>query len=88
MPAPSFTSILVVSVLISAAASVAVAGPACRYLPSDAAWPSAQQWSDLNATVGGRLVATVPYASVCHGSEYNASQCDVVKGSWDSTLYQ
>ena len=92
MIALSSTSILVVWVLISRAASASIAAsvelPACRYLPSDAEWPSAQQWNELNATVEGRLVATVPLAAVCHGVEYNALQCDAVRGSWESTLFQ
>ncbi|CAJ2508714.1 Uu.00g137400.m01.CDS01 [Anthostomella pinea] len=38
----------------------------CRYIPGDAGWPSQRQWARLNSTVGGRLIATVPVAHVCH----------------------
>ncbi|KAI0172760.1 FAD binding domain-containing protein [Hypoxylon sp. FL1284] len=38
----------------------------CRHIPGDAGWPGLTDWGRLNATVGGRLIATVPTASVCH----------------------
>jgi hypothetical protein len=42
------------------------AGQTCRYIPGDAGWPSQGDWARLNTTVGGRLIATVPVAHVCH----------------------
>ncbi|KAJ5136424.1 FAD binding domain protein [Penicillium atrosanguineum] len=42
--------------------------PSCRCFPNEPCWPSLQQWSDFNATLGGKLISTVPIGSVCHTS--------------------
>ncbi|KAF2850025.1 FAD-binding domain-containing protein [Plenodomus tracheiphilus IPT5] len=51
----------------------------CRNIPGDAGWPSEKEWQYLNATVEGRLVATVPLGSVCHTkgdfAAYDAATC-------------
>lgn len=53
--------------------------PTCKYIPGDAGWPSHEAWHKLNTTVGGRLIATVPVADVCHNggifSAYNETAC-------------
>jgi hypothetical protein len=63
----------------SAIADPIRSAPACRYIPGDSGWPSIRSWKHLNATVGGRLVATVPVAHVCHEggpfSGYNETAC-------------
>lgn len=55
----------------------------CRYIPGDAGWPSQKDWQRLNATVGGRLTATVPLAHVCHDSRlfpaYNETACAALR---------
>ena len=55
------------------------ANSTCRYIPGDVGWPSAKEWQQLNATVGGRLIATVPLGSVCHTkgdfTAYDAAAC-------------
>lgn len=38
----------------------------CRSIPGDDGWPSESDWSGLNQTVNGNLIATVPIAAVCH----------------------
>ena len=50
----------------SSAAPSSYIGHSCRYIPGDGGWPSAHVWQRLNATVGGRLIATVPLGRVCH----------------------
>lgn len=55
----------------------------CRYLPSDASWPSLSTWGALNDTVGGRLVSTIPIGSPCHDPTYNAIACAALQESWD-----
>ncbi|EKD12923.1 FAD binding domain protein [Drepanopeziza brunnea f. sp. 'multigermtubi' MB_m1] len=60
--------------------------PPCRYIPGDARWPSGAKWDKLNATVGGRLIATKPLASVCHDPIYNAAMCSTLKDEWDTPL--
>ena len=35
----------------------------CRTIPGDDAWPSKVDWDQLNQTVHGKLIATVPLAA-------------------------
>ncbi|PHH64777.1 hypothetical protein CDD81_4039 [Ophiocordyceps australis] len=55
---------------------------ACRCLPGDKCWPSASTWEAFNATIGGRLIATVPLAAPCHGSALSSSACAALRASW------
>jgi hypothetical protein len=58
----------------------------CRCYPTDACWPTAEEWAAFNTTVGGRLVATVPIASVCHYdifTDYDAEACAALLDVWD-----
>jgi len=64
----------------------------CRNIPGDAGWPRQVDWAHLNKTVGGRLIATIPQASVCHTSpyfDYNETACEALAAGWDlaKTLY-
>ena len=61
---------------------------ACRCLPGDACWPSPAAWSALNTTVGGRLIATVPIGTPCHGSTYNAAACLALQNNWTESQTQ
>lgn len=54
----------------------------CHCLPGDSCWPSTSSWSSLNQTVGGRLVATVPIGTPCHGSTYDAAACATLRSNW------
>lgn len=57
----------------------------CRYIPGDEGWPMQDDWAQLNRTVGGRLIATVPQASVCHSEPYfklNNTACAVLQDEW------
>lgn len=56
--------------------------PQCRYLPSDPEYPSSEQWADLNSTVGGRLIATVPIGTPCHDPNYDEAACQAVRDGW------
>ncbi|KAF7718297.1 Isoamyl alcohol oxidase [Penicillium ucsense] len=62
------------------------AGLDCRCFPGDDCWPSWQQWADFNATIGGRLISTVPLGSVCHTtgefSAYNQEACASLIADW------
>ncbi|KAK2594641.1 hypothetical protein QQS21_007617 [Conoideocrella luteorostrata] len=58
----------------------------CRVVPGDASWPKAQDWTSFNKTINGNLIVTIPEASVCHHSPFNAydaSACSLLKQSWD-----
>jgi hypothetical protein len=54
----------------------------CRAIPGDESWPTEKVWSDFNETVGGRLIRTVPIATVCHGEAYEKEKCDVLRDNW------
>ena len=61
----------------------------CKYIPGDAAWPTLDTWNQLNDTVGGRLIATVPQAAVCHVGGYatlkaNEAACEALQPEWNS----
>ena len=59
----------------------------CKCGPNQPCWPSKDVWSQLNATVGGRLIKTVPIGAVCRNSfngvsYYNEAECAALKASW------
>ncbi|KAL9015485.1 MAG: hypothetical protein Q9185_007118 [Variospora sp. 1 TL-2023] len=57
----------------------------CRCFPGDACWPTAVEWDDFNRTLGGKLIATKPLASVCHLDDfesYDAQQCTDLQSIW------
>lgn len=65
--------------------SATSAAASCRCYPGDACWPAAAEWSSLNTTVGGRLVATVPLAAACHDDQwatYDNATCTALQNSW------
>ncbi|KAK1143046.1 hypothetical protein N8T08_007110 [Aspergillus melleus] len=59
----------------------------CRYLPGDVGWPRPELWQQLNGTVGGRLIETVPLASVCHDPAYNGTDCKSLQEWWPWARY-
>lgn len=54
----------------------------CRCFPGDECWPNQGQWEEFNRTVRGRLVATVPLATPCHGATYDATKCQAIRDQW------
>jgi hypothetical protein len=82
-----------ISLLFTVLAAASIANAAsCRYIPGDYRWPSSAAWSHLNSTVNGRLIATIPRASVCHSSHYgnySKGECETLKADWGvaQTLY-
>ncbi|KAF4981966.1 hypothetical protein FZEAL_2312 [Fusarium zealandicum] len=74
-----------ISGLLVPLAAVAVscgATPKCRCLPGDACWPSTDVWNQLNETVSGGLIKTVPMGSPCHDPNYEADTCDALQDAW------
>ncbi|GKZ16856.1 hypothetical protein AbraIFM66951_006348 [Aspergillus brasiliensis] len=61
----------------------------CKCSPSDSCWPAADEWTSLNQTVSGRLIRTVPAASVCYPNEpnYNPAACTSVLGNWTKSSF-
>lgn len=60
----------------------------CRCLPGDSCWPSQGDWDDLNRTVVGGLIATVPLGSPCHGLRYDAAECSLLQTEWTNAQVQ
>ncbi|KAI1409211.1 FAD-binding domain-containing protein [Hypoxylon sp. FL1857] len=54
----------------------------CKCLPGDADWPSQDEWSALNNTVHGRLIATTPLGSPCHDPTYDEELCASLREQW------
>lgn len=54
----------------------------CRCFPGDICWPSQADWAELNSSVNGRLIATVPLGRPCHDPYYNAAECKALETSW------
>lgn len=54
----------------------------CRSFPGDELWPSASEWAQLNDTVGGRLIATVPIGAPCHKPTLDTTACQEIQDNW------
>ncbi|KAF7375911.1 FAD binding domain-containing protein [Mycena sanguinolenta] len=56
----------------------------------DACWPSTQLWNNLNASVGGRIIAARPPAAPCHVLDplFNEEICASVNASWTSMFFR
>ncbi|KAI1455763.1 hypothetical protein F4805DRAFT_434791 [Annulohypoxylon moriforme] len=56
--------------------------PNCRFLPDDNGWPSSKVWSQLNETVGGRLLTGVPLGKPCYEADYSPETCAELRDNW------
>ena len=57
----------------------------CRCFPGDACWPTPSEWTALNQSLNGKLVATVPLASPCHDDDFgpfDAQRCAELQSTW------
>ena len=54
----------------------------CRCMPTDACWPTSDEWTKFNVSLGGKLLATTPLASPCHEPSYNATECRYLQSQW------
>lgn len=82
---------MIIPLLLSLLATAAIGAPQpdrCRCRPSDTCWPSAKEWSALNNTIHGNLVAVRPVASACHQAEYNADACKVATDLWTNSVWR
>lgn len=60
--------------------------PTCNYITGDAGWPTRSEWDQLNQTISGQLIQTVPMGSVCHYEpfgNYNETECNELRKDWD-----
>jgi hypothetical protein len=66
----------------------APASAQCKTFPGDKAWPLKAEWDSLNKTVNGRLVATVPLGTPCHGASYDKATCESLQSQWQTEKIQ
>ncbi|PLB48490.1 FAD-binding domain-containing protein [Aspergillus steynii IBT 23096] len=60
----------------------------CKCTPSDDCWPTQSEWSSLNKTVKGKLIANKPLALPCYkGADYDAQLCETVTANWSSSWF-
>ncbi len=70
-----------------------VTTPACRAFPGSANWPSATEWAQLNASMGGGLLHPTPPGAVCYAGAaglgvFNMTQCfGLLFGAFGTRLY-
>lgn len=60
----------------------------CKCFPGESCWPSTASWGALNATVGGRLIETVPLAQSCHDPQFDNATCSALQSEWQSPSVQ
>ncbi|KAL4785458.1 FAD-binding domain-containing protein [Aspergillus varians] len=61
---------------------------ACRCRPSEACWPSLNEWQELNNTIHGRLAQVRPIGYVCHEPTYDKAACEHVKNMSSSGVWR
>jgi len=57
----------------------------CKCFPGDDCWPTVEEWSHFNFTIGGRLISTVPLAAACHDDawdSHNDAACAELQNNW------
>ncbi|KAJ5305917.1 hypothetical protein PENANT_c015G09192 [Penicillium antarcticum] len=77
--------------LFSLFATIASAAPStghCRCRPHESCWPSEQEWSGLNDTIQGNLVAVRPAASVCYAAEFDQAACKDAINKWSDSTWR
>lgn len=68
--------------------SAAVDFSRCRCFPGDACWPGVGDWANLNRSIEGGLIATVPIGSPCHNPTFDAAQCKSIQENWTQPSLQ
>ncbi|KAF9870656.1 FAD binding domain protein [Colletotrichum karsti] len=81
-------SLLTFTVSVLALGGVVLADD-CKCTPSEPCWPSPSNWESFNNSIAGRLIRTVPPASVCYPSEtnYDNQACEAVIANWTTWTF-
>jgi hypothetical protein len=77
--------------LIAATAIIGVTNAAslfCRCQPGQSCWPTTDNWSSLNSSIGGNLAAVLPIGLSCHDPTYNAAACATQQANTHSSEYR
>ncbi|XP_055340389.1 uncharacterized protein LOC129589601 [Paramacrobiotus metropolitanus] len=78
----SLAALLFLPLWISAQASTQ-----CRCYPGDSCWPTDNEWTAFNSTLGGNLIKTVPTAYPCYGDRSSNAECLNVKANYNKEGY-
>ncbi|PYI08007.1 FAD-binding domain-containing protein [Aspergillus sclerotiicarbonarius CBS 121057] len=56
----------------------------CRCFPGDTCWPSPEEWTALNVSLSGNLLAIDPIGSVCHTNtaSHDNEKCATLQKQW------
>ncbi|KAF3012671.1 hypothetical protein E8E14_011563 [Neopestalotiopsis sp. 37M] len=78
-----------ISIVFALFLAGALGQSSCKLTPSDASWPSIDEWNALNETINGTLIQTRPAASSCYdGNPFNSSlSCDFVESNWTTSAF-
>ena len=61
----------------------------CKTYPGDLLYPTKAVWKVFDLLTGGRLIKTIPYASVCYeGDLYDESKCQFLLDNWNQSTTQ
>ncbi|KDQ14470.1 hypothetical protein BOTBODRAFT_342903 [Botryobasidium botryosum FD-172 SS1] len=64
----------------SASRSNCIEGSSC--------WPPASSWAELNRTLHGHLVRSLPPAAPCHSSYFDADACSTARNNWENATWR
>ena len=61
----------------------------CKAVPGSPSWPSAEDWSALNASLSGQLIRPTPPGAACHPDQpsYNSATCAFVAAQWANSSF-
>jgi hypothetical protein len=60
----------------------------CKVNPGDSAWPKPDEWAQLNRTLGGALLKSVPAASICYSNGtqgHDGAACSTLAANWTNS---
>jgi len=60
----------------------------CVCLPDQACWPSTNDWSTFNDTVGGKLVVIHPVATPCHDPTFDGGVCQAITEQYTNSSWR
>ncbi|CCT63359.1 related to isoamyl alcohol oxidase [Fusarium fujikuroi] len=75
-----------VSLVLSNLASLAAA--TCKCTPGHACWPSLEEWSRFNSSIGGQLIQSSPVAEACYSGPKDNAACQNIEKSWTDDVFQ
>ncbi|PWI69532.1 hypothetical protein PCL_01179 [Purpureocillium lilacinum] len=80
---------LLLASLVALSGATRPPNKSCKAHPSNADWPSADDWARLNKALDGRLIKPTPPAAACHPGQpgHDPKRCAEVKKAWETTEF-